>query len=143
MNSFNHYAYGAVAEWMYRYVAGINPDEKCPGFKHILLNPNPDFRPTFLPEGQQRIKQAEASYDSYYGMIRSAWKIESNGSVKYDITIPANTTATLSLLLPNENSEISESGKSVDKTKGIVSVNRENGKAVIELVSGKYSFEVR
>ena len=75
-------------------------------------------------------------------MIRSAWKIESNGNVKYDVTIPANTTATLSLLLPNENSVISESGKSVDKTKGIVSVNRENSKAVIELVSGKYSFEV-
>ena len=142
MNSFNHYAYGVVGEWLYRYVAGINPDENRPGFKHILLNPNPDFRKT-LPEGQKQITQADASYNSYYGIIRSAWKVESSGSVKYDISIPANTTATLTLLLPNEKSEVFESGIAVKDAKGIVSVNRENGKAVIELGSGGYSFEVK
>jgi len=142
MNSFNHYAYGVVFEWMYRYVAGINPDENRPGFKHILLNPTPDFRKTF-PEGQKQLMQADASYDSYYGKIRSAWKIETDGTVKYDITIPANTTATLRLLLSNEKSEILESGVPIKGAKGIASVNQENGKAVIELTSGNYSFEVR
>jgi len=142
MNSFNHYAYGAVAEWMYRYVAGINPDERCPGFKNILLNPSPDFRKTF-PEGQQQIKQAAASYDSYYGKIFSAWKIENNGTVKYDVAIPANTTATLCLLLPDENNEVFESGKPASDSKGLISLSREKGKAVFELASGKYSFEVR
>jgi len=142
MNSFNHYAYGVVGEWLYRYVAGINPDENRPGFKHILLNPNPDFRKTF-PKGQKQITQADASYNSYYGKIRSAWKIENNGSVQYDVTIPANTTATLTLLLPNEQSEVFESGIAVKDAKGIVSINRENGKTVMEIGSGKYSFEVR
>ena len=142
MNSFNHYAYGAVAEWMYRYVAGINPDENRPGFKHILLNPLPDFRKTF-PDGQKQITQADASYDSYYGKIRSVWKIESAGNVKYDVTIPANTTATLCLLLQNEQCEVFESGKPAKDAKGIISVKKGNGKAIIELESGSYSFEVR
>lgn len=138
MNSFNHYAYRAVAEWMYRYVAGINPDEKCPGFKHIILNPFPDLR-KFIPEGQKRITQAEASYDSYYGKIRSAWKIET-GKIKYDVTIPANTTATLSLLA--KEGEVFESGIPVKDAKGIISVRMEDRKAVIELASGSYLFEV-
>ena len=142
MNSFNHYAYGAVAEWMYRYVAGINPDENRPGFKHILLNPSPDFRKIF-PDDQKQIAQSEASYNSYYGIIRSAWKIESNGNVKYDVSIPANTTATVCLLLPNEQSDVFESGKPANEAKGIASVTKENGKVKIELASGNYSFEVR
>ena len=139
MNSFNHYAYGAVAEWMYRYVAGINPDESRPGFKHILLNPSPDFRKTF-PDGQQQIKQAEASYNSYYGKIGSAWKIGSAGSVRYDVTIPANTTATLRLPMPDAQSEVSASAA---ESKGIVSITQKNGVATIELLSGNYSFEVK
>ena len=142
MNSFNHYAYGAVAEWLYRYVAGINTDENHPGFKHILLNPSPDFRKTF-PEGQQQIKQVDVSYDSYYGKIRSAWKIENNGTVKYDVTIPANSTATLSLILQDDKSEVFESGLPLKDAKGIASFVRENGKAIIDLRSGNYSFEVK
>jgi len=142
MNSFNHYAYGVVGEWLYRYVAGINPDESRPGFKHILLNPNPDFRKT-LPEGQKQITQADASYDSYYGKIHSAWKIENNGSVKYNIALPANTTATLTLPLPVEQSEVFESGIAAKDAKGVFSVKRENGKEKIELGSGEYSFEVK
>jgi len=141
MNSFNHYAYGAVAEWMYRYVAGINPDENRPGFKHIIMNPSPDFRKSF-PEGQTQIKQAEASYNSYYGTIRSAWKIENNGDVRYDITIPANTTATLTLLLPDKQSEIFESELSARNSKGVVSVTKAEESAIIELASGNYSFRV-
>ena len=142
MNSFNHYAYGAVAEWLYRYVGGINADESRPGFKHILLNPSPDFRKTF-PEGQKQMMQAEANYDSYYGKIRSAWKIESAGNVKYEVTIPANTTATLTLLLPGERSEVLESGAPAKDAKGVSSVSKENGKVIIELASGNYLFEVK
>jgi len=143
MNSFNHYAYGAVAEWLYRYVAGINPDENHPGFKRILLNPSPDFRKTF-PAGQKQIMQAEANYNSYYGKIRSAWKIESTGNVKYEVSIPANTTAALTLSLPGEQSEVFESGRLLAKdTKGVVSAIKKNGKIIIELASGDYSFEVR
>ena len=135
MNSFNHYAYGAVAEWLFRYVAGINPDEANPGFKHILLNPSPDFR-KIRPQGQEQITQVAATYNSYYGKIRSTWEIATNGNVKYDFSIPANTTATLTLILPKGIEKVYENNKPVKAT-------FVNNKAIIELQSGNYSFEVR
>jgi alpha-L-rhamnosidase len=142
MNSFNHYAYGAVGEWMYRYMGGIDVDENNPGFKHILLNPSPDFRET-RPAGQARITRATAGYNSYYGNIRSAWEIVDGNNAKYDVVIPANTTATLTLILGNDRDEILESGQPAQDAEGVISVQRADKKAVIELQSGSYSFEVR
>jgi alpha-L-rhamnosidase len=142
MNSFNHYAYGAVAEWLFRYVAGINPDESNPGFKHILLNPSPDFR-KMRPQRQEQITKAAAGYDSYYGKVESAWEIAANGNVKYNVSIPANTTATLTLILPNGIEKVYENNKPVKKGNGIVSATSTNGRAIIELQSGNYSFEVK
>jgi alpha-L-rhamnosidase len=86
MNSFNHYAYGAIGEWLYHYVAGLEIDPQTPGYKHILLAPHPGGG----------LKNADASFNSLYGKIRSAWKIE-GGKLVYEVTIPANTTATITL----------------------------------------------
>ncbi|MGE5393206.1 MAG: glycoside hydrolase family 78 protein [Candidatus Saccharibacteria bacterium] len=86
MNSFNHYAYGAIGEWLYHYVAGLEIDPQAPGYKHILLAPHPGGG----------LKNADASFNSLYGKIRSAWKIE-GGKLVYEVTIPANTTATITL----------------------------------------------
>ena len=88
MNSFNHYAYGAVGEWMYSYMAGIMYDFDNPGFKHIIL------KPTF-GEG---IEYVDCSYDSAYGKIKSSWT-RSNQMYTYSAEIPANTTATVYLPL--------------------------------------------
>ncbi|MEC0305102.1 alpha-L-rhamnosidase-related protein, partial [Terribacillus saccharophilus] len=66
MNSFNHYAYGAIAEWMYKYMAGISYDPEKPGFKHILM------QPTF--DEQKRITVVQGEYNSVYGVIKSGWK---------------------------------------------------------------------
>ncbi|KAA6302995.1 MAG: hypothetical protein EZS26_000890 [Candidatus Ordinivivax streblomastigis] len=140
MNSFNHYAYGAVGEWMYRYMAGINPDENNPGFKHILLNPSPDFRET-RPDGQERITKAEASYHSYYGQITSAWEIEN--STKYTVIIPANTTATLTLPLNSNEDEVFENNVIASDAEGIISFEKTDKKAIIQLQSGSYVFEVQ
>jgi alpha-L-rhamnosidase len=86
MNSFNHYAYGAIGEWLYRYVAGMDIDPEIPGYKHILLAPHPGGGLT----------NADAEFTSLYGKVKSAWKIDGNDFV-YEVTVPANTTATVTL----------------------------------------------
>ncbi len=87
MNSFNHYAYGSVGEWLYRVVAGIDTSEAEPGYKGIVIHPRPGGG----------ITSAEAAYASMYGTIRSSWSIE-GGRMRLDVTIPPNTTATIVLL---------------------------------------------
>ncbi len=96
MNSFNHYAYGAVAEWLYAGMCGICPDEKHPGFERFILKPTPDLR-TFIPDGQTRINSAKATFRSLKGRIESAWACV-NGAYEYDFVIPAGTQASVSLL---------------------------------------------
>ena len=142
MNSFNHYAYGAVSEWMYRYMAGINPDENNPGFKHIILTPYPDNRISF-PAGQERITSVDATYHSYYGKIRSAWKSDANGNMEYRIVIPANTTASVTLPKERNQNEIAENNVPLDKAKGVVSYSIEEQHIHIELQSGSYVFTVK
>ena len=70
MNSFNHYAYGAIGEWLYRVVAGIEIDEAQPGYKHILIQPHPGGGLTFV----------QANLRSMYGQIRSHWQISNKKS---------------------------------------------------------------
>jgi alpha-L-rhamnosidase len=86
MNSFNHYAYGAIGEWLYHHVAGMDIDPENPGYKHILLAPHPGGGLT----------SADATYTSIYGKIRSAWKLNGKAIV-YEVTVPANTKATVTL----------------------------------------------
>ena len=92
MNSFNHYAYGAIGEWLYQYVAGINIDPEHPGYKHFFLSPHPGGGLT----------NADAEFMSMYGKIKSAWKIDGNDFF-YEIIIPANTSATI--ILPKAKKE--------------------------------------
>lgn len=102
MNSFNHYAYGAVSEWMFRYMVGIDTDEKQPGFSHIILQPHPDTRgKAELPEGQTNITWVKASYDTKYGKIVSNWSMKDD-HFKYEIEIPEGTTAEIRYPLINK-----------------------------------------
>ena len=97
MNSFNHYAYGAVAEWLMASVAGIRPDAECPGFKHFILAPVPDSREDGeIPAGQDRIRFVKASFDSPEGLIKSEWEFI-DGKPVYKFTVPAGTGATVTL----------------------------------------------
>jgi alpha-L-rhamnosidase len=86
MNSFNHYAYGAVGEWLYDTVAGIAPDPRSPAFKHIRLQ----------PALCARLSRVEARLDSPFGEIRSAWTLH-GGKFRWEIRVPPNTEATACL----------------------------------------------
>ena len=131
MNSFNHYAYGAVCEWMYRFMAGIETDGY--GFPHIILQPRPDTRtPDELPEGQSNITWVKASYESCAGLIESAWSTE-NG-FRYTCTVP-ECGATLYLPKMGGRS-YSCNGISYD-----IPADSENT-CKIELSAGRYEFIV-
>ena len=139
MNSFNHYSYGVVSEWMFRRVAGIEADEAQPGFKHFFLMPTPDDR-TYFPAGQERITSVKATHESGYGLIRSEWQRTDDGRVSYKATVPANSTATLYLPVLSGNDEITEGGKALEEAEGVTFKGIEDGKAVIGLESGSYEF---
>lgn len=86
MNSFNHYAYGVVCEWIWETVAGIASDPANPGFKHIIMKPVPDKRLGYL----------KAEYHSASGVIRSAWKYEGDNWI-WEFSVPDGCTATVTL----------------------------------------------
>jgi alpha-L-rhamnosidase len=128
MNSFNHYSFGAVGSWMMAHSLGIQRDE--PGFRTFMLQPEPD------PTGV--MTWAEGYYDSMYGRINSAWKVDGT-LLTYRATVPANTTATL--YLPTSSAEsVKEGAKDARGASGITFVKYENGKAVYSLKSGRYTF---
>lgn len=82
MNSFNHYAYGAIGDWMYRIMAGIDTDPDYPGYKKIIIKPHPGGKLTYC----------KASLKTQYGIISINWHIEDN-KFKMDVVVPKNTTA--------------------------------------------------
>jgi alpha-L-rhamnosidase len=86
MNSFNHYAYGCVCEWIWETAAGIASDPTTPGFKHIIMKPIPD----------KRLGHLTAEYQSAAGLIKSAWRYEGEKWI-WDFTIPEGATATVTL----------------------------------------------
>ena len=131
MNSFNHYSYGSIEEWMMRYSLGIERDESQPGYKHIILQPT--FGGT--------LSYAKGHYDSVYGRIASGWTLDGD-DFTYDVTIPANTTATL--YLPS-NADIYESGKPLAEAEcvKVIGEEKEESKIIMELGSGTYSFSTK
>ncbi len=140
MNSFNHYAYGAVGEWMFRHMLGIGFDEQQPGFSHILLQPQPDRRET-LPDGQERITWARGHHQSRYGDIRSAWQVVGDGgTLLYECSVPANTTATLRLPVADAQTVVTEGGIPAGEADGIEYIGYEDGCKVYRLGSGQYVF---
>ena len=128
MNSFNHYAYGAVGNWLYTTVAGLQISGENPGYKQFVINPTLTDRLTF----------AKASHTSMYGKIVSGWKTEGN-ILTLEVEVPANTLAKI-YLPSNEHSMITESGKPVADQKEIKFLGYENGRRIFEVGSGKYSF---
>ena len=85
MNSFNHYSFGSVAQWLYEYVGGIRLDPERPGYEHVVI------APTLGP-----LRQAEVAFRSVRGEIRSAWHRTDSG-IALSVVVPANVTATVVL----------------------------------------------
>jgi alpha-L-rhamnosidase len=127
MNSFNHYAYGAIGEWLYSYVAGIDIDPANPGYKHILLYPHPGGDLT----------NASAELMSLFGPIKSSWKVE-DGKFTYNVTIPANAKATVTLPFATpEKVSVNNALITANKT-AVYSQDKEN--TIVQLGSGNYVF---
>lgn len=119
MNSFNHYAYGAIGEWMYRRVAGIETDEAKPGYKRIVFQPTPGGR----------FRWVKASHESPYGEVASSWE-KKDGAMVYTFRVPVNATA--EIRLPEaKGKKITIGGKPVQ-------VREEQGRMVLERGSGSY-----
>lgn len=128
MNSFNHYAYGAIGDWMYRQIAGINPDITAPGYKHSIITPHRGGGLT----------QALATFNSIHGMIEAGWEVTS-GTMKVNVTIPVNTTATV--ILPEAVLAETKEGKTqVANAKGIKSAEQLGEDVKLEIGSGTYMF---
>ncbi|MFD2924536.1 glycoside hydrolase family 78 protein [Halobacillus naozhouensis] len=125
MNSFNHYAYGSIGEWMYKVLAGIDTDQTQPGYKHIHLAPKPGAELTWL----------RSTYHSMYGEIGSSWTFE--GEVfTYNVSIPANTTATVTL--PGAASPV-KNQKLFLEAIGEYQFSGEN--VIVHIGSGNYKFQ--
>ena len=128
MNSFAHYAFGAVAEWLFRVVAGIDTDG--PGFKLIVIRPQPGGK----------LKHASAHYDSVRGRIASSWQRSKSG-LTLSVAVPANTTAEVHVPAADATA-VKESGKPATKAEGVKFLRMANSAAVFEVGSGEYEFSV-
>ncbi|MFP5040452.1 family 78 glycoside hydrolase catalytic domain [Parasediminibacterium sp. JCM 36343] len=131
MNSFNHYSYGAIGDWLYKKLVGIDTYEDGVGYKHSKIQPHPI----------SEISHASASLDTYYGTLSCSWKIE-NGVISIDVTIPANTHATI-FIPAKEATDISENGKSIFGIKEITIVGKENEYVILNSTSGSYHFSCK
>lgn len=129
--SRNHIMFGDIDAWMYEALAGINPDPADPGFKHIIIRPN--------PVGD--LKWAKAHHRTMYGMIKSSWKLD-GGKFALDIEIPANTTASVYVPAALAN-DVTEGGKPAAQAEGVKFVRIEGDRAVFEVGSGVYAFEAK
>ncbi len=130
MNSFNHYAYGAIGEWIYSTIAGIDTDPEQPGYRHLILRPRPGGGLT----------AARAALETMYGRAVSAWRIDDHGFI-WEIVVPPNTTATAYVPAP-EGTPVQESGRPAEDSEGVTFVQRDEEVAVYRLTSGTYTFEV-
>ncbi len=126
MNSFAHYAFGAVGQWMFENIAGINTDG--PGFQRIVIRPQPGGK----------LSWARASYHSIRGRIVSDWKIEA-GRIALNVTVPANTTATV-YVPTTDPASVTESGQPANQADGVEFLRTENGAVVYRVGSGQYRF---
>ncbi len=134
MNSFSHYAFGAVNEWMFRTLAGI--DSNAPGYTEINIRPTP---PNPGSNGMhQPIDSVNASYDSIRGLIRSQWTLK--GDVfQLNVSIPANTTA--NVYLPTTDAQsILESGNSIEGHPHVRLLRTEHDRTILSVESGDYRF---
>lgn len=128
MNSFNHYSYGAIGDWMYRVMVGLDTDEDGVGYKHIKVKPH-------IGGG---FTNAAATLQTYYGPVSNSWKVE-NDRILMDVEVPANTTATIYVPAASADA-VTESGAHLASAKGMQLAGTEDGYVVVKVPSGTYHF---
>ena len=129
MNSFNHYCFGSIGEWLYGHVAGIQ--EASPGFRKILIKPYPG----------PGVDRCRAEYHAHVGRIAAEWS-NSNGEFHLNVEVPPNTTATVHLPV-RRDAVVLESGGPAERSEGVTEIDRRDGVVSIEVGSGRFEFEVR
>lgn len=134
MNSFSHYAFGAVCEWMFHTLAGIQSDG--PGYKKIIIRPTPPSPGSNSMHAP--IDWVRTSYDSIRGTIRSDWKLLGD-RFHLNVTIPANTTATV-YLPTNDAASITEGGTTIDGHANIQIIGQQDNHSLLSVPSGSYEF---
>jgi alpha-L-rhamnosidase len=131
MNSYNHYAYGAIGEWMYENVAGIQASEEGPGYKQIVIKPVVGGD---LTEGSGELL-------TYYGRLASSWK-SSESSFEQHVILPVNTRA--DIYIPAQNiADVTEGGEPLDEVSDLEIVGLDEGYLHLRAGSGTYAFSVR
>ena len=125
MNSFNHYAFGSVGQWMYETAAGIETDG--PGFRRVTIRPRPG----------PGLTAASARYDSINGTVESAWRID-GGEITLDVTVPPNVTATV-YVPTSDATDVTEGGEPANDAEGVTPLKGE-GQAAFRVGSGTYHF---
>ncbi len=130
MNSFNHYAYGAIGDWMYRDMTGLDTETDAPGYKAIRIQPRPGGGYT----------QASAELQTLYGLAASRWQ-RTEQDLILEVEIPVNTTATVLVPAPDA-SAITEGGKLLTNLPDIRVAGSEKGYVSLKIGSGKYRFLV-
>ena len=128
MNSFNHYAFGAVGDWMYRTIGGIDVDPAAPGYEHSLIAPRPGGGLT----------SARASVVTRYGLLASAWTLD-GGTFTLDVTVPPNTSSAVTLWGTTVD-QVREGGRLLAGDAGVRSVTQRGADVIVEVGSGEYRF---
>jgi alpha-L-rhamnosidase len=126
MNSYNHYAFGVIGEWMYENLAGIGMDPAAPGYRRLVIRP-------YLGRG---LTHARGEYDSIRGKVVSSWAL-ADGRLTLDVEVPVHATALV--FVPGAKAErVKEGGHAASKARGVRFVRQEEKAAVFEVVSGRY-----
>lgn len=132
MNSFNHYAYGAVGEWLFNTVAGIDTaGEEGAGYRRVVIAPQPGGSITW----------ARGHVETIRGPVHTDWRLEEDGAFALDIGIPPNVTALVRI--PDARPEqVAENGVKLVDVDGVSNVRVEDGSLLCDLVAGTYAFRV-
>ena len=147
MNSFNHYAYGAIGDWMYKTLGGINSSSKTDGvgYKKIILKPHVDNKLVSKKEEEQsedeRLTMVNTDLDTYYGKISSHWQ-KGDNQFSMDFNIPVNTTAELHIPT-NAIEKIMEGKSKLSKSKDITIIETTATEVIVSLGSGAYHFTIK
>jgi len=139
MNSFNHFCFGAVAQWFYEALGGLNIDQEHPGFKEFVIHPRP----------VDGLDWARCEYPSMYGRIRSAWWRQ-DGKVVLQMTVPPNTSATVYVptlgtpgaTITEGGTTVAQAGKAGGEVPGVRFLRSEPEAVLFEVGAGRYQFIV-
>jgi len=128
--SLDHIFFGDISAWFYKALAGINPDPRQPGFKHIFIKPH------IVGD----LTEVRATVNSIRGEIVSNWEVDED-KIKFEVKIPVNSTATI-YLPAKDRRRVTEDGDPLQEAEGVKYVGKQEGRVVVKVGAGEYEFEI-